>query len=532
MKEYIVLYYTDKSLVFDFRVLNEDEREYKNKNIFYKDSLFYTLKYFKKNINEIINLIKDKQYEIDWFIVMRILTFRYVAIIMNELKLSKLRLLFNSTLSIEDYNILLTIESLRKIDCYFMPDFMVDKFNDENIDVKLNNTYKISNNFILEQDSLDYDALYYKKSIVIKKEYDGLLDDIKEFLRINYNLSSIDIYIYSKEIIEKIVEYVKNDESKNVVVLLHQSSDKGNFIGENFVWLKGLNEECKQELSCEFRILYSNNFIKNNLFKQLSFNNLKLISILAIYICSAGFIIYKSYSYVEKLNSDKVVTDLINESANSLDINEELSGIDVDLPAGEEEIEVDKYKIENIMSSLKKTNNETVGYLVVNETNIAYPVVQHSDNSYYFKRDFYKNSTSMGWIYLDYRNSNNNFDMNNVIYGHSMKNGTMFGTLKKVLSSNWRKDPNNMIISYDTTYGSYKFKIFSIYKVDYTTDYLKINFDSENEFNDFVKMIKDRSIFNSNENVNYGDIILTLSTCTGTSNQRLVVHAVMQKVGE
>ena len=89
-----------------------------------------------------------------------------------------------------------------------------------------------------------------------------------------------------------------------------------------------------------------------------------------------------------------------------------------------------------------------------------------------------------------------------------------------------------MIFSYDTEYKSYKFKIFAGYKIDYTTDYLVTNFEDENEFNDFVKMIRDRSTFNTNDEVKYGDKILTLSTCAGGNNRRMVVHAVMMKEEE
>ena len=529
MREYIVLSYIKNSLTFDFRVLKEEEKNEVNTNIFYKDSLFYTLRYFKRHIHEITNMFESDKYDIDWFIVMRIITFKFAVAIMNQLKSDKLRLLFNSTLSLNDYNLLLTIKTLKKVDCYFMPGFVVKKYNDEGIEVKTNNKHKINTNFMLDQDALDYDVLYYKKEINIKKEYDGLLEDIKEFLRINYNLKAMHLYVYSKELIKEIIDYVKNDESKNVVILLHQSGDKGNFIENNFQWLKRLNEECKHELTCEFRIIYSKNFIKNNLFKQLSFNNLKLMAILVIYVSASALLIYKSYEYVEKLNTDKLKTDLMNQTSN---MEEDLSSIDEELSDGEEITDKEiksKYQLENVMSQLKSINNETVGYLVVNNTNIAYPVVHHSDNSYYLKRDFYKKSTSMGWIFLDYRNNKDNLDLNNIIYGHSMKNGTMFGTLKKALSSTWRKDSNNMIMSYDTEHGSYKFKIFSIYKVDYTTDYLKINFESEKEYTDFISLLKGRSIFKSKEIINYEDPILTLSTCTGSSNQRLVVHGVLMK---
>ena len=187
-----------------------------------------------------------------------------------------------------------------------------------------------------------------------------------------------------------------------------------------------------------------------------------------------------------------------------------------------------KYQFEKVFAKLKKINNETVGFLTVNGTNINYPIVQHNDNSYYLKRDIYKKKSSMGWVYLDYRNSKNEFDSNNIIYGHSMLNGTMFGTLKNVLTSNFRKNNDNMIISYDTPNGQYKFKIFSGYRVEYTTDYLKTDFENKKEFAAFVKLIKGRSTFKTSDKIEYGDKILTLSTCAN-NGKRLVVHAVLIK---
>ena len=68
-----------------------------------------------------------------------------------------------------------------------------------------------------------------------------------------------------------------------------------------------------------------------------------------------------------------------------------------------------------------------------------------------------------------------------------------------------------------------KFEIFSIYKIPKTSDYLETDFDNNNEFLDFIKLIKDRSIHNFNVNINENDKIITLSTCTG-NNSRLVVH--------
>lgn len=536
MKEYIVLKIENNNIYFDFRVISDDEKIHLNNLEFYNDSLFLTIKYYKRNYLDILQLFNNKK--IDTLTIKRLITFKFSIYIIEKLKIKKLRLDFRSTVSLNDYEMFLEQSSLESIDCYYMPRFIIDKFNKKNVKVTLYNKEKVSDRFMLQEDSFDYETLYYKKNIDIKENYDFLLKDLKEFLRINYNLRSIHLYVFSKELINGILNLVRNDESKEVIIFLHQGSDKENFITKNFLWLKELNKKCREEYTCEFRIIYSNTFLFNNLFKQLTFNNLKLISLLGVYVSLVCLIIVKSYEYVEKMSIDELNATISNGSYGAS------NDFELDKLEGEEdndEIVSDsnndnsnivnkndnkKYQFEKVFTKLKKINNETIGYLTVNGTDISYPVVQHSDNSYYLKRDFYKKSNSMGWIYLDYRNPKDELGINNIIYGHSMLNGTMFGTLKNVLTSNFRKNEENMIISYDTPLGEYKFKIFSGYRVEYTTDYLKTDFETEDEFNNFIKLIRGRSTFKTKDKIKYGDKILTLSTCAN-NKKRLVVHAVL-----
>lgn len=520
MREYIVISFISSSLVYDFRSINEEEKKYVNKNSYYENSLYYTFNYFKTHIKKIIILLKKSNYKIDWFIVKRLVSFKYVVILFDSLNLIKLRLLFKSSLNLNDYELLLNSKILKELDVYYMPDFIIKKFKDNNVNVITHIEHKFSDKFLLSQDALDHDTLYYRKELIINDRYEGLYEDIKEFLAINHHLKAIRMYIYSIDLIEKLVDMIRLDESKNVIVFLYQKTDKGNFISQNFKWLKSINEICKKDNKCEFRIVYSSHFIKNNLFKQLTFTNIKLILLFGIYMCASMLVIYATYRYVDVLNEDKLKLELMNQVNNPT----ELSDIDEE---AEEEEEIETFEV--IFSELLKKNKDTVGYVIVNNTKISYPVVQSTDNSYYINHDFYKRYTYSGWIFLDYRNNSTNFDSNNILYGHSMKNGSMFGTLKKVLDSTFRSEIENMIISYHTPVKEYKFKIFSAYKVDYTTDYLKTNFDSKIEFNNFINMIKKRSVFTSNENIEYGDKILTLSTCTGSSNRRLVVHAVLRE---
>lgn len=546
MKEYIVLTISGETLFFYFKTINDEESKHVNSLEFYNASLFLTLKYYKKNYYKVLELFKGKN--INTLTIKRLITFKYSMYLLNELKIENLKLDFPSTIGLEDYEMFLEANSLKEIDCYYMPKFIIDKFKAKGVKVNLYNKEKVSDRFMLLQDAFDYETLYYKKNIVIKENYSTLLNDIKEFLRINYNLKSIHIYVFSKELITSIIDLVKRDESRNIIVFLHQGYDEDNFITNNFAWLKELNKKCKDEYTCEFRIIYSNTFLFNNLFKQLTFNNLKLISLLCIYVSLVSLIIIKSYEYVEKMSIDEL-NNSINNGSYAADNNFELDRLnDKNNNNNQDDTGEDnssnnnnsnknnkpsntnsKYKFDKVFSKLKKINNETVGFLTVKGTNINYPIVQHSDNSYYLTKDFYKKKSSMGWVYMDYRNDSVNFSSNNIIYGHSMLNGTMFGTLKNVLTSSFRKNSENMIISYDTPEKEYKFKIFAGYRVNYTTDYLKTEFENKKDFDSFVKLIRGRSNFKTNDKVEFGDKILTLSTCAGNGEKRLVVHAVLIK---
>lgn len=533
-RKYIVLSIKEDYLIYEYKNINVD-RKYVNNHKLYNECFLYDLKYFKRNKYHIINNLKKSISDnIKTLVICSFENKEYIKFLMESLNLSILKNDFLYTLSIDDFDFIGNINGIKCTIVYYMPDFIKKIFVNRDIEVKVNCENKISDRFMLSQDCFDYDSLYYRKHLEIKEYYDGIYGDILEFLRVNYFLKAIYIRCFKKEFIEAIINLLKEDESKNVCVFLHQQYDENDFIKDNFVWLKEINERCKSEEICEFRIVYSDRFIRGNLFKQLTFNNLKLMCILGLYVFGVMFIISKSYAYVEELNTDKVNIDIMNsinnivESENNDEETEELiDGEVLEDEVSEKEEKKGKYDFDIVFSKLKKINKDTVGFLTVNNTKISYPVVQGDDNNYYLKRDFYKNKTSMGWIYMDYRNNPKKIDDNTIIYGHNMRNDTMFGSLDKVLSSSWRRDEENMVISYETEEGVRLYKIFSIYKVDYTTDYLKTSFKSEDAFEKFVKMIKKRSIFSSKENIKYGDKILTLSTCTGTNNKRLVVHAVL-----
>ena len=243
-----------------------------------------------------------------------------------------------------------------------------------------------------------------------------------------------------------------------------------------------------------------------------------LILILFIFICK------------NLKNKGNVKTKESIEQINEVIIDDNQSDVSLNNEEQQEQIvEISEYykNYSKVYSDLLKINSDTVGWLSVNNTKINYPVVQAQDNEYYLVHSFNKAKSIAGWIFVDYRNTLDSFNSNTIIYGHSMvDDGLMFTTLSNALNSSWYNDESNLIISFSVGEKSYNWKIFSIYTVPDTNDYLITDFTSE-EFEEFIKMIKSRSVKDFNTDVKETDKILTLSTCYKDDKHRVVVHAVL-----
>ncbi len=184
----------------------------------------------------------------------------------------------------------------------------------------------------------------------------------------------------------------------------------------------------------------------------------------------------------------------------------------------------DRQNVTPSIKALKKKNKDTIGWIKVNNTNIDYPFVQSKDNNYYLTHNFNKKKTSAGWIFLDKRNNNNLNDKNNIIYGHSRKDKSMFGTLKDTIKSKWYENKDNHIIKITTETKEYSYKIFSIYTIEKENYYLQTDFTTEKEYMIFLNILKERSIYEFKVNLEKTTSILTLSTCY-KNNKRVVMHA-------
>lgn len=259
------------------------------------------------------------------------------------------------------------------------------------------------------------------------------------------------------------------------------------------------------------------------------------IFLLLIFIVSIIFITISIINLLKWRNENKRTQEILNKIDTSIVkevIEDENSNIEIIESEEEESNPYWDYIKMNLIDvdfkELKSINSLTVGWIQVNGTNINYPFVQAYNNEYYLVHSFDNSYNSAGWVFLDYRNKLNELDKNTIIYAHGRLDNSMFGSLRNILKNNWLKDSNNYVIKISTEYQNTLWQVFSVYKIPTTNDYIKIKFNSDDEFLEFANMLKDRSAYDFNTSINEKDNILTLSTCYN-DNEKVVLHAKLIK---
>lgn len=236
-----------------------------------------------------------------------------------------------------------------------------------------------------------------------------------------------------------------------------------------------------------------------------------LISLI-VFLFSATCLVYMGYEYYynKKLNDDlsKRLSQIIENESNN---NKSQNG--------------------SIMQNLIHVNSDIKGIIKVNNSKINYPIVQCDNNEFYIKHDVKKNKSKYGTIFIDYRNKLNNNSLagqNVILYGHNMKDGSMFADLKLFKNKEFYK--NNQIVDLAILPKKYKFQIFSVFVVNADFDYRKVYFHNDEEVSKYLKLIKSSALYFKNVEFNCEDTMLTLSTCSyDRENARLVVQGKLIK---
>ncbi len=240
-------------------------------------------------------------------------------------------------------------------------------------------------------------------------------------------------------------------------------------------------------------------------------------------------VIYSTYHII----CWQVEKDIVSDEARAIDTS---LGHEVDSLLERDKKEKDLLTVETITkmthlreeaaAAAKQNNSQTKAWLTVKGTNIDYPVVQSSDNSFYLNHSYTGAPDSSGWVFMDFEDDPNFGSQNTVIYAHGRNEGTMFGTLKNALNADWQNNPDNHIVVTATEKNTFFWKVFSVYRIPNTNDYITVNYSSKNNFQRFIDTVKSRSVYNFNTDVSADDRVLTLSTCIG-SDDRMVLHAVL-----
>lgn len=240
---------------------------------------------------------------------------------------------------------------------------------------------------------------------------------------------------------------------------------------------------------------------------------MKKIIKISIVILLIGIMLISSYFIYKNFKEDKEQENIFEELENIVTTNE-----------------TSEEKEDNInVKELHKINNDIVGWLKIENTNMNYPVMQTKDRpDYYLRKNFYKEYSVFGTPYIDESCDIENGN-NLIIYGHHINGNKMFGELE-----NYKKEEyynKHKFIKFYTLNEKAEYEIISVFKTTVYNDkgfkyYQYYNLENEREFETFINKSKELSLYDTQKIAKYGDKLLTLSTCEYSQNNgRLVVVA-------
>ena len=247
-------------------------------------------------------------------------------------------------------------------------------------------------------------------------------------------------------------------------------------------------------------------------------SNLILILAVCVFVFS-GYQLYQIFSeYHEGKKEYEEIRELVIQEEPKKETEEEKE------PEVQPRFTVD-------FATLQQMNPDTVGWIRFEEpSEISYPVVKGRDNEEYLTRTFEANDNKLGTLFVDKDNTGTFTDRNTIIYGHNMKNGTMFAQLLKYKDQDFfEKYPYFSIYTPDGKES--KYQIFVAGVVEDTAVNYQFAFQSDEEFLNYIETIKGTSLYTPNVEIDVASQIVTLSTCTNVADEeRFVVQAV--KVSE
>lgn len=180
-------------------------------------------------------------------------------------------------------------------------------------------------------------------------------------------------------------------------------------------------------------------------------------------------------------------------------------------------------------SALAEINPDSIGFLYIPGIDVKLPVVQSADNNEYLKKSITGTYSVSGTLFVDYRLDGLNA-RNVIIYGHNMKDGSMFNGLHRYKQSAFYENGNNSTFYFFVGDDIYEYKIYSVYTDNvYTTESYATSYEDDAAFEEYIQYTQEHALYDTGVEVTAQDTIMTFSTCTSDDDVRLLVHAVRVK---
>ena len=509
-------------------------------NVFNLADLKFSTEYIEKNIDLVasfINVIILKN-EVN---TIQIENNSYALLVMNLVnhweQINKIIFAHDEKINISIFMELLDNKYVTEIECYEMDNYLIDRlYLAKHMIVKTRQKIEFPSEFMKDNMLNNYSQIYYKKMIVINHELDDTeINDFETFININIKLRLIKILKYSKNTMDNLLSILENNNSKDITIQINEKNNNLDDIYKSVTELKKKYKHLFDNNNIKLKMNYSDEYKSANFLKQVNLKTLTYILniIILVALIVGGTTTLNQIKDAQKINDqydeiNTIIEDFYENPDEFIEYDEPTTTTSQAGTTTKKRTTSAYYtKYTQVFDKLLAINSDTIGWLKVPGTRIQYPVVQRKDDDkYYLKRDFNQKKNVMGWIYADSRNNLENLDDNTIIYGHNIKVGIQFGSLKNVLEESWYTKEKNHIITFNTVKKNMKWQVFSVYLIPKTSDYLANTFTSKEEKLKFIKKIKDRSIYDFNVKVGANSKILTLSTCNQHVN-RTVLHAVL-----
>lgn len=189
----------------------------------------------------------------------------------------------------------------------------------------------------------------------------------------------------------------------------------------------------------------------------------------------------------------------------------------------EEELKEEQEQEDEIKEeALREVNADYKLWLQIEGTNIDYPVVQGGDNKWYLEHDFYNNLNAGGTLFIDcaYKEG----ALNQIIYGHNMKNQTMFSALNQFKEEAFFEGYSELLIYEEGQVK--KYKIFAVYAASVEDSFYQMFFKNDEDYAYYIRGIYERAYYSRPFELDYKPRLITLSTCSYEyRDARTLVHA-------